>query len=87
MSTICPACGSENQADARFCRACGTALAGPSAPEAEARKTVTVVFSDVVGSTLLGHGLDPESLLQIMARWFEAGFSAPQLAQVGTGRV
>jgi len=72
VSTICPACGSENQADARFCRACGTALAGPSAPEAEARKTVTVVFSDVVGSTLLGHGLDPESLLQIMARYFEA---------------
>ena len=64
VSTICPACGSENQADARFCRACGTALSGPSAPEAEARKTVTVVFSDVVGSTLLGHGLDPESLRQ-----------------------
>src|SRR5262249_13524285 len=62
-----------NQADARFCRSCGTALSGPSAPDAaEARKTVTVVFSDVVGSTLLGHGLDPESLLQIMARYFEA---------------
>ncbi len=72
MSTICPACGAENQADARFCRACGTALAARSAPDAEARKTVTVVFSDVVGSTLLGHGLDPESLLQIMARYFEA---------------
>src|SRR4029079_578682 len=26
------------------------------------RKTVTVVFADVVGSTVLGDGLDPESL-------------------------
>ena len=72
MSAICPACGFENQADARFCGSCGTALPSAGTPEAEARKTVTVIFSDVVGSTVLGHGLDPESLLQVMARYFEA---------------
>jgi len=33
------------------------AVAAP--PPAEARKTVTVVFSDVTGSTSLGEQLDP----------------------------
>ncbi|MDQ3932606.1 MAG: AAA family ATPase [Actinomycetota bacterium] len=37
----------------------------------EARKVVTVVFSDVVGSTVLGEELDPESLRRLMARFFE----------------
>jgi class 3 adenylate cyclase/tetratricopeptide (TPR) repeat protein len=37
----------------------------------ETRKTVTVLFSDVVGSTVLGHALDPESLRRVMARCFE----------------
>jgi predicted ATPase/class 3 adenylate cyclase len=38
----------------------------------ETRKVVTVVFSDLVGSTSLGERLDPESLGRVMARWFEA---------------
>jgi predicted ATPase/class 3 adenylate cyclase len=38
----------------------------------EARKTVTVVFSDVVGSTLLGHALDPEAVRAVMGRYFDA---------------
>lgn len=37
----------------------------------EARKTVTVVFSDVTGSTSLGEKLDPEALRRVMARYFE----------------
>lgn len=37
----------------------------------EARKVVTVVFSDVVGSTVLGEELDPESLRRLMSRYFE----------------
>jgi class 3 adenylate cyclase/tetratricopeptide (TPR) repeat protein len=37
-----------------------------------ARKTVTVLFCDVVSSTTLGHALDPESLRGVMARYFEA---------------
>jgi class 3 adenylate cyclase len=37
----------------------------------EARKTVTVLFADVTGSTALGEQLDPESLRRVMSRYFE----------------
>jgi class 3 adenylate cyclase/tetratricopeptide (TPR) repeat protein len=37
----------------------------------EARKTVTVVFCDVEGSTRLGDRLDPESVRQVMMQFFE----------------
>jgi class 3 adenylate cyclase len=37
----------------------------------EARKVVTVLFSDVTGSTVLGEALDPESLRQLMSRYFQ----------------
>ncbi|HJU57197.1 MAG TPA: adenylate/guanylate cyclase domain-containing protein [Actinomycetota bacterium] len=36
-----------------------------------ARKVVSVLFCDVVGSTGLGESLDPESLRQVMTRYFE----------------
>jgi class 3 adenylate cyclase/tetratricopeptide (TPR) repeat protein len=36
----------------------------------EQRKTVTVVFADVTGSTGLGERLDPESLRHVMQRYF-----------------
>src|SRR3954462_10702196 len=36
------------------------------------RKTVTVLFADVVGSTVLGHDLDPESLRSVMSQYFTA---------------
>ena len=36
------------------------------------RKTVTVVFCDVTGSTALGERLDPEALRRTMGRYFEA---------------
>src|SRR5918996_3981570 len=68
----CPRCGKENAADARFCNACGASLTlAPAAPR-EVRKTVTVVFSDVSGSTALGERLDPEAVRRVMGRWFEA---------------
>ncbi|HJV04787.1 MAG TPA: adenylate/guanylate cyclase domain-containing protein, partial [Actinomycetota bacterium] len=67
---VCPACGTENPPVARFCMSCGAALtAGGEAPEA--RKTVTVVFTDVVGSTPLGERLDPEALRRVMSEYFE----------------
>ena len=37
----------------------------------EARKVVTVLFSDVTGSTVLGEALDPESLRRLMGRYFQ----------------
>jgi class 3 adenylate cyclase/tetratricopeptide (TPR) repeat protein len=36
----------------------------------EVRKTVTVVFSDVSGSTSLGEQLDPEALRRVLERYF-----------------
>ncbi|HUF58652.1 MAG TPA: adenylate/guanylate cyclase domain-containing protein [Actinomycetota bacterium] len=37
----------------------------------EVRKTVTVLFCDITGSTSLGEQLDPESLRSLMSRFFE----------------
>jgi class 3 adenylate cyclase len=68
--TTCPSCGRENPEAARFCNACGAALR-PS-PAREVRKTVTVLFADVTGSTALGEQLDPESFHRVMARYFDA---------------
>ncbi|HKV67532.1 MAG TPA: adenylate/guanylate cyclase domain-containing protein, partial [Gaiellales bacterium] len=65
---ICPACGEENPPRFRLCGFCGTPLA--AAPAAEVRKTVTILFSDVAGSTALGERLDPESLREVMGRYF-----------------
>jgi class 3 adenylate cyclase len=66
----CRNCGAQNSDDARFCSACGAPLAATAAREV--RKTVTVFFADVTGSTALGEQLDPESLRRVMARYFEA---------------
>src|SRR6188472_450355 len=60
----CSTCGGENPADARFCNACGSPL--DAARDREVRKTVTVLFCDVVGSTALGERLDPEVLREVM---------------------
>src|SRR5436305_12667195 len=66
----CPACGQLNPDGARFCNACAAPLAAPP-PAREQRKTVTVVFCDVTGSTALGERLDPEPLRALLARYFD----------------
>src|SRR2546428_12029823 len=38
---------------------------------AVSRRTVTVLFADVADSTTLGERLDPETVRQVMSRWFE----------------
>ncbi len=67
---VCPHCREENSDRARFCQSCATPLPAQDAPEV--RKTVTVLFSDMVGSTALGERLDPESVRRLMGRYFEA---------------
>src|SRR5438132_6055812 len=69
--TICPHCGRENTPDARFCSGCGAELAASEAA-GETRKVVTVVFTDLVGSTSLGERLDPETVRRVMSRYFDA---------------
>src|SRR5438309_4069139 len=65
----CASCGTENREGAKFCDSCGAALA--ITPDHEQRKTVTVVFCDVTGSTSLGESIDPEALRGVLARYFE----------------
>ena len=64
----CASCGEENPERFRHCGYCGAALA--AVPVRETRKTVTVLFTDVTGSTALGERLDPESLRDVMGRYF-----------------
>ena len=47
-------------------------LAREAVQLARYEETVTVLFSDVVGSTELGERLDPESLRRVMGRYFDA---------------
>jgi class 3 adenylate cyclase len=67
---VCTSCGADNREEARYCDSCGAPLA-EAAPVREVRKTVTVLFCDVTGSTALGERIDPESLRHVMARYFE----------------
>jgi class 3 adenylate cyclase len=67
---VCPRCRHENNETAKFCEECATPLT--QAPRSrEQRKTVTVLFCDVVGSTALGESTDPEALRALLARYFE----------------
>jgi class 3 adenylate cyclase len=67
---VCSSCGATNRDGARFCDSCAAPLA-EVAPRREVRKTVTVFFCDVSGSTALGERIDPESLRAVMARYFD----------------
>jgi class 3 adenylate cyclase len=65
----CPSCGKDNEAGACFCSACGVAARRGAATRG--RKTVTVLFCAVAGSTALRERLDPEATRALMARYFE----------------
>ena len=65
--TSCPSCSQENPDGFRFCGRCGAELAAET--HAGVRKTVTVLFCDLVGSTALGERTDPEALRELMASY------------------
>jgi class 3 adenylate cyclase/tetratricopeptide (TPR) repeat protein len=65
----CPNCGRESETAAAFCRYCGSELS-EALPRHEQRKTVTILFCDLVHSTGLAEG-DPEAYRRIQARFFE----------------
>ncbi|MGH2394656.1 MAG: AAA family ATPase, partial [Candidatus Limnocylindria bacterium] len=58
-------------AGSRFCNGCGAALEAASPPAAETRKTVTVLYCDAISTTALGERIDPESLRNLMTRYFD----------------
>jgi class 3 adenylate cyclase len=67
----CGACGQRNPDGFRFCGSCGSPLEDHAVVGREVRKTITVVFCDLAGSTALGERLDPESLQRILGRYFQ----------------
>ena len=66
----CTNCGHDNRERAKFCEQCGAALAVSPASN-EQRKTVTILFCDLAGSTELGESTDPEALRALLATYFE----------------
>ena len=64
----CPSCFGDNPEGARFCSTCGTRLVEPSSRAV--RKIVTLLFTDVSGSTAMGEGRDPETIRTVMDRYF-----------------
>jgi class 3 adenylate cyclase len=67
---VCPSCGQETPEGFPRCAHCGAPLE-PAHGSREQRKTVTVLFCDVTGSTALGESTDPEALRALLARYFE----------------
>ncbi|MBA2769814.1 MAG: AAA family ATPase [Sporichthyaceae bacterium] len=68
---VCQACGAENPERAKFCLECGVGMQA-AAPAGQVRKTVSVLFCDVTGSTALGERLDAEAMRSVMSRYFAA---------------
>jgi len=77
LARACASCGFQLRPAARFCDECGApAGAAPPAPRpadpAGARKVVSIVFADLVGSTALHERLDPESARRFMESYYDA---------------
>ncbi|TME79936.1 MAG: hypothetical protein E6I45_11985 [Chloroflexi bacterium] len=68
----CSTCGARNPGRARFCHNCGKRLAEQRAAESESRRTVTVLFADIVGSTALGEAADAEVVRSAVGQAFAA---------------
>ncbi len=77
---VCPNCGTVNPLSARFCNQCGQRLGPVTTDEtaplaladvaADERRVVTILFADLVNSTVLGDALDAEELRDLLARYF-----------------
>jgi class 3 adenylate cyclase/ketosteroid isomerase-like protein len=76
LARVCATCGVEASATARFCRGCGAPLdervtdkeipgAGP------VRKTVTVMFADLAGSTSFEEKVDVETAREVIGRYHD----------------
>src|SRR5215471_12320179 len=66
----CPNCGTENPEGFGFCGMCGTPLVQTAALAREERKVVTILFTDLVGSTERAEGLDPEDVRATLSAYY-----------------
>ena len=77
IGRACGTCGVEASATARFCRACGATLddrviAEPGVPAAgPSRKTVTVMFADLAGSTTFEEQVDAETARDVIGAYHD----------------
>jgi class 3 adenylate cyclase/tetratricopeptide (TPR) repeat protein len=65
---ICASCAQDNPDVAKFCLACGAPLAAQ--PTTEERKLITVLFTDIVGSTAKAENMDPEDVRARLAPYY-----------------
>jgi class 3 adenylate cyclase/tetratricopeptide (TPR) repeat protein len=69
---ICPKCGEENPERAKFCLECATPLTEAPPPQGEERKTVSVLFADLVGFTARSEEADPEDVRGVLRPYHAA---------------
>jgi class 3 adenylate cyclase len=67
---ICSRCAQENPEGAKFCNACGDALAEP-VRAGEERRVVSILFVDLVGFTSRSEKLDPEDVRDFLLPYYE----------------
>ena len=71
----CVTCDAELAEGLRFCDSCGAPVGesddGPPGAD-QARKTVTVLFADLAGSTAMQEEMDPEAVRGFMARYYRS---------------
>ncbi len=68
LPQVCAACGFANPTEFRFCGGCGSSLERQE-PE---RRQLTVLFCDLVGSSMLASRLDPEEMRDLMLTYQSA---------------
>jgi class 3 adenylate cyclase/tetratricopeptide (TPR) repeat protein len=59
---MCASCGFDNSFGLKFCGECGTRLQSAASVGGRERKTVSVLFCDLVGFTAASDGADPEEV-------------------------
>jgi len=69
VSAVCSSCGEENPERARFCLACGAPLGARAL--GEERKTVSVLFVDLVAFTARSDAADPEDVRATLQPYHE----------------
>ena len=86
LAASCAACGAANEPGEKFCGGCGARLptvtpasgAPPTTPTPDTavpageRRQLTVLFCDLVGSTALAAGMDPEDWRHVVTRYQQA---------------
>ncbi|MGJ8668753.1 MAG: nuclear transport factor 2 family protein [Oceanococcus sp.] len=79
LSGGCSHCGAALAPKAKFCHECGTPVTDAAARPTElagARKIVSILFADLVGSTALHERLDPESTRRFMEAYYDVARKA-----------